>query len=164
MKNLTFFRYFSYAVLLLLLCILQSTPRLIPEILGSKPLLLMPLAFSISAFEGKVPSLIFGALCGVFTDLATGGYIGFFALILTAVCYLEAHLFEKYFVSRFTTVIVFAVVSITLIICVYFVFFTIFGGVSDWQIHFVNHYLSRIIYTIAITVPIYFVTRFLSVL
>ena len=48
MRNLGFFRYFSYSLLVILLYILQATPNLMPELFGSKPLLLLPLALAIA--------------------------------------------------------------------------------------------------------------------
>ena len=51
MRNLGFFRYFSYSLLVILLYILQATPNLMPELFGSKPLLLLPLALAIASAE-----------------------------------------------------------------------------------------------------------------
>ena len=63
--KLSFFRYLAYALEILIFCVLQDTPKLMPEIFGAKPLLLAALALSIAAFENKIPSLVFGALCGI---------------------------------------------------------------------------------------------------
>ena len=101
-----------------------------PEIFGAKPLLLAALALSIAAFENKIPSLVFGALCGIFADSLTGEAIGYFAILLTLICYFEAHIFEKYFVSKFLSVFVFAFLSTAVLICGYFLIFTVFSGVD----------------------------------
>lgn len=161
MKNLSFFRYFAYALLIVVFSVLQGTPNLLPEILGGKPLLLFSFAISIASVEEKIPSLILGAVCGVVIDILSGGTIGFFAIILTLLCYFESHIFSTYFVSGFLQVMVFALVSIPLVIGVYFLLFTVFAGIPDSGILFVNHYISRIVYTFVMTIPIYFVTRFI---
>lgn len=161
MKNLSFFRYFAYSLLIVVFSVLQGTPNLLPEILGGKPLLLFCFVISIASVEDKIPSLIFGAVCGVVVDISSGGTIGFFAIILTLMCYFESHIFSTYFISGFLQVMVFALASIPLVIGVYFLLFTVFAGIPDSGILFVNHYISRIVYTFVMTVPVYFVTRFI---
>ncbi len=159
MKKLVFFRYFAYSLLIILLYVLQGTPKLMPEIFGGKPLMLISLAVAIASVEDKTPSLIFGAICGVITDISSGGMIGFFAILLTLICYFESHIFSTYFVSRFISVMVYALVFIPLLIGVYFLMFTAFAGIPDSGVLFVNHYISRILYTVAMTIPIYFLTK-----
>lgn len=158
-KNLTFFKYFAYSLEIILLSVLQSTPNLLPEFFGSKPLLLVPLALVIASKEDKIPALIFGAVCGLVTDLATGGVIGFFAISLTLVCYFEAHIFSTYFASNLLTTLLVSVVAIPLMICLYFLIFKVIVGVPDSSILFVNHYISRIVYTFIMILPLYFLVR-----
>lgn len=159
MKKLLFFRYFAYSLLVILLCVLQGTPKLLPEIFGGKPLLLVSLAVAIASAEEKIPSLIFGAVCGIITDISAGGTIGFFAVTLTLICYFESHIFSTYFVSGFISVMVYALVCVPVIIGVYFLLFTVFAGIPDSGILFVNHYISRILYTVVSTIPIYFIIK-----
>lgn len=161
MKNLGFFKYFSYSLLVILLYVLQATPNLMPELFGSKPLLLLPLALAVASVENEVPSMIFGAVCGGLTDLAYGGGIGFFAIILTLLCFFEAFVFHTYFVPNIITATVYALGSTVLSTVLYFLIFKVFSGVEDWQILFVNHYISRIIYTFVMFIPICILVRFL---
>ncbi len=160
-KNLLFFRYFAYALEIILLYILQATPKLMPEILGSKPILLVAIALVIAAREDKIPSLIFGAVCGALADTVTGGGVGFFAITLTLICYFEAHIFSTYFVPAFLTVMVFSTVAIALLVSVYFLLFKLLAGVPDSSVLFVNHYISRIVYTLVTVIPLYFLNGFL---
>ena len=160
-KKLLFFRYFANLHEIILLYILQSTPKLMPEIFGSKPILLVAVALSIASREDKIPSLIFGAVCGALADTATGGGIGFFAITLTLICYFEAHLYSVYFVPTILTVMIISAVVIPLLISVYFLLFKLLAGVPDSGTLFVNHYISRIIYTLITVVPLYFLNGFL---
>ena len=89
----TFFRFFGYSLLLIILYVFQGSGFIIPEIFGGRPLMLISLALCIASFENTLPSVIFGALCGVL---------------------------------------------------------------------FVRHYISRILYTFAMTIPLYFLTAFLN--
>lgn len=161
-NKLTFFKYFAYSLEIILLSVLQSTPNFLPEFFGSKPLLLVPLALVIASKEDKIPALIFGAVCGLITDLATGGIIGFFAISLTLICYFESHIFSTYFTSNILTALIVSVIVIPLLICLYFLIFKVMVGVPDSSILFVNHYISRIIYTFVMVLPLYFLNDFIS--
>ncbi len=160
-KNLSFFRYFAYSLLIILLLVLQSTPKLFPEVFGSKPLFLVAFSICIASKEDKIPSLVFGAVCGMFTDIATGGSIGFFAILLTLICYAEAHIFSTYFKSSLIPVILVGIITVPILIFSYFMIFTAFAGISDCWTYFVNHYISRIIYTFLMIIPLYYAHGFL---
>ncbi len=81
----TFFRFFGYSLLLIILYVFQGSGFIIPEIFGGRPLMLISLALCIASFENTLPSVIFGALCGVLTDISFDGSIGYFAFALTIV-------------------------------------------------------------------------------
>ncbi len=157
----SFFKYLAYVLEIIILYVLQNTPQLMPEIFGGKPLMLLPLALTIAAVENTVPSIIFGAICGVFTDIGSGG-IGYFALLLTIVCFAEAELFRKFFVPSLRTTLIYSFTAVTVLVCLYFLLFKLFAGIEDAGTLFVHHYISRIIYTFLLTVPLYFLNRFLS--
>ena len=53
-KRYKFFRYLAYAIEILLVFIFQTTPQLLPEIGGSKPVLLIPVALTIAFFEEEI--------------------------------------------------------------------------------------------------------------
>jgi len=159
--NLSFFRYFASSLLIILLLVLQSTPKLFPEVFGSKPLLLVAFSLCIASKEDKIPSLVFGAVCGMFTDVATGGSVGFFAILLTLICYAEAHIFSTYFKSSLIPVILVGVITVPILIFLYFLIFMAFAGFLDCWTYFDNHYISRIIYTFLMIIPLYFVHGFL---
>ena len=160
-KSLIFFRYFAYSILIILLLVLQSTPNLFPEIFGSKPLFLVTFSLCVASKEDKISSLIFGAVCGVLTDIATGGSIGFFAILLTLICYAEAHIFSTYFKSSVVSVLIVGIITVPILIFLYFLIFIAFAGISDCWTYFVNHYISRIVYTFLMIIPLYFVQNFL---
>lgn len=156
----SFFKYLAYALEVAVLYVLQDTPNLIPQIFGGKPLLLVALALSIAAKENQIPSLIFGAVCGVLTDISGGG-IGYFGIVLTLACYFEAEIFKKYLVPSFWSAFLYALVSVIVIVGMYFVIFRLLAGIEGAGGLFVSHYLSRMGYTAVCTVPLYFLNRFL---
>lgn len=156
----SFFKYLAYSLEIVILYVLQDTPRLIPQIFGGKPLLLVVLAISIAAKENQIPSIVFGAVCGVLTDISGGG-IGYFGIMLTLVCFFEAELFKKYIVSSFWTVFLYAVSASTVLVGLYFVIFRLIAGVEGAGGLFVSHYLSRMAYTAVCVIPLYFLNGFL---
>lgn len=159
-KHLAFFRYLAYSVEIILLIVLQSTPKLMPELFGGKPLLLVPLAIVIASKENQIPSLIFGAVCGILTDAASGGFVGFFAITLTVLCYIESYMFSSYFNAGILTVSITAAITFPILICLYFLIFCVIAGIPDCMALFVHHYISRIIYTFVMTFPLYFINLF----
>ena len=159
-KHLTFFRYLAYSIEIILLTVLQSTPNLMPEFFGGKPLLLVPLALVLASREDCIPSIVLGAVCGVFTDIASGGFIGFFAVTLTHICYFESYIFSTYLVPGIVPTLIISVIFIPILLTLYFLTFTVWAGIPDWGILFVNHYISRIVYTFVMILPIYFINLF----
>ena len=152
----TFFRFFGYSLLLIILYVFQGSGFIIPEIFGGRPLILISLALCIASFE------IFGALCGVLTDISFDGSIGYFAFALTIVCYAENFVFSKYFVPSFVTVIVFSFAAVMTVMLIYYLLFVLIAGLDSGCVLFVRHYISRILYTFAVTIPLYFLTAFLN--
>ena len=81
-KKFTVVRYFAFGIEILILFILQSTPNLIPEVFGGRPLLLIPAAITIAYFEPEIPAMFFGIACGVLLDLGGGDNIGYYTIML----------------------------------------------------------------------------------
>lgn len=158
-KKFTVLRYFAYGIEILILYILQGTPHLIPEICGATPVLLICTALTIAAFEEEIPALFFGLACGVMCDIALSNTVGYFAIVLTALCYFEAFIFSDLIVKSFLNSMLYALCSCIVVISLYFVFFYIFKGYGNITYYFVNHYLSRIIYTFILTIPVYFLNK-----
>lgn len=156
----SFFRYLAYAIEVVVLYVLQDTPNLLPQIFGGKPLLLVVLALSIAARENQIPALIFGAVCGVLTDIGGGG-IGYFGIMLTLACYFEAEIFKKYLVPSFRMAFLYAFAAVVVLVGLYFVFFRLLAGVEGAGGLFVSHYLSRMGYTMVCFIPLYFLNGFL---
>lgn len=157
----TAFRYVAYGLELLLLFILQSTPRLIPEILGGKPLLLLPAVLTIAFLEDSIPAMFFGLAGGILLDLGYSDNIGFYAFLLTIICYAVSLVFRDYMVVSFLNATAFTAAITTVLVCVYFLFFFIFAGRENSLLYFAQHYISRIILTILCGMPLYLLNKFL---
>lgn len=161
-SNRAFFRYLAFGFEILLLWVLQSTPKLMPEVLGSKPFLLLAAALSFAACSKAVPAIVLGAVCGALSDISANGTVGYFSVAFTLVCYAAAMLLNTYLNRNALTSAVLALGSIVAVVGLYFLLFRLFAGVPDSGALFVRHYLSRIGYTALVFFPLYFLNRFIS--
>lgn len=152
--------FFSLEILLLWL--LQSTPRLLPELFGAKPVLLLAAALSFSVCTAPAPAAVWGAVCGVAADIASGGTVGYFAIVFTLVCFAQASVLGTYFNRNWFTAVVLSVGSVVAVLGVYWALTALFRGVPDGGVLFVRHYLPRMAYTAAAFVPLYLLNRFLT--
>ena len=152
-------RYLAYGLEIILLFVLQTTPHLLPEIFGGKPLLLIPAALTISFMEAEIPAMFFGLACGAALDLGCGSNIGYYTLMLTIVCFGVSLIFRDYMVISFRNAAVFVAVISVWLIGIYFLIFYLWAGKGEAGYYFLNHYLSRIIYTIITGIGLYFLNR-----
>ncbi len=156
-----FFRRLAFALEVILLWVLQSTPKLLPELYGAKPFLLLSAALAMSACEEVIPSMIWGAVCGALSDISSSGTVGFFSIAFALVCFAQASLLDTYLNRNILTSGVLSLGSVAAVIGLYFVFFRLFAGVPDCGTLFVRRYLLRMAYTFICYIPLYFLNRFL---
>lgn len=160
-KKYTVFRYIAYSIEIVLLFILQTTPFLLPEILGSKPILLIPVAFTIAFFEKEIPAMFFGMSCGIFIDLSCSNNIGFYAFSLTLVSFIISQIFRDYVMINFINSFSISSGITVVLICVYFILFYLCAGKPNAGFYFTHHYISKIVYTICMTPVLYVINKFL---
>lgn len=160
-RRYTAFRYVAYSLELLILFILQTTPRLLPEIFGSKPLLLIPAAITISLLESEIPAMFFGLAAGVMLDLGYSDNIGFFTIALTVSCFFIGLIFRDYLVISFFNALAFNAIFCSGLIILFFLFSYVFAVKGDVLFYFTHHYISRIIYTFLCGIVLYFLNKFL---
>ena len=75
-------RWALYSAALLLMFVFLRNP----VIKGWCPFAIIPLAIAVSMFEGDLAAGIFGAICGLMLDIASGTTAGFYALWLLCAC------------------------------------------------------------------------------
>ena len=155
------FRYIAYALEIILLFVLQTTPDLLPEICGGKPVLLIPAALSIAFFEQEIPSMFYGLACGIVIDLSSSDNIGFYAFTLTLICFVVSQIFRDYMVVNLLNSLAFSAGTAFVLIFLHFMFFYLMAGKSQPGYYFVHHYVSRIIYTTGVSPVLYGLNRFL---
>lgn len=155
-------RYTAYTLEILLVYIIQGTPGLMPDVFGGKPVLLVPVALTIAIFEHEIPAIVFAVICGLLTDSAYSGPVGYYAIMLAILCFIVSNLLENYIRTNLLTTMIIATVGIPFIIFMQFVFYYIFAGYTNTWEFFVRHYISRIIYTWVFMPVFYELNRFIA--
>lgn len=87
-------KYTIYVLIMLALCVLQTTPGFL-SVFGIRPNLVIPVAVAIAVCEGEFVGGLFGALAGVLCDYGAPSLFGFNAIILL-VCGVAAGLLAIY--------------------------------------------------------------------
>lgn len=156
-------RYIAYSLEFLLLYILQNTPWLMPEILGARPIFIIPAAISIAMYEPEVPSMFIGLISGLLIDFAGGGLLGFFALFLSVFCYFTAQLCETYIQTNFITGMIVCSAACVAILLLHWLFMYVLFGYPYAGYTLVRHYLTKILYTLIFVPFLFFINKKLAI-
>ncbi len=157
-----YYRYIIYAVEIFVLSIIEGTPFLLPEIYFAKPLLLVSAAVSAAAFESEWFSLYFAVACGIIIDINSGGIIGITSIILGFVCYYESYWSKKYIKSNIYFVLMYSGAATIAVISMKFFIFCFIPQYDGYGDLFASHYVTRMVYTWAVTPIIYLITILIS--
>lgn len=161
-RRFRIFRYIIYSTELLVLFVIQGIPNFIPELFGGKPSLILPVVLMIAMLEPKLTALWFGLVGGLLTDISNGGVIGFFAIIMTLCCYFISYLTSELIRTRLPVAMAISFVVIATALSLHFLFFYVMCGYGNNGYFFMSHYLSRIIYTVALTPIAYYINKTLA--
>ena len=123
---------------------------------------MIPIALTIAIFEGEVPAIIFGIICGLLADTGYNGPMGFYAIMLMILCYTVSVLMANYIHTNLLTIMIISTLSIPLIIAGQFLMFYIAAGYQNAGEYFTAHYISRIVYTWAFVPVVYGINRFIA--
>lgn len=162
MVKYKYFRYFAYTIELLVFFMVQETPGLIPALFGARPVLLIPVALSISMFESETAGMSFGLLAGLLIDFGTGGVLGYYGLLLSVVCYGIGLITANLIQTNFLTAMIIAIVITAALSLLHWVFFFVLFNYEHPVYALVAHFLPRFCYTAAIMPIIYYFTRALA--
>ncbi len=80
-------KYIIYAVLLLLLYVLQTTPGFM-SIFGIRPILIVPFVICIAMLESELVGVAYGCAAGLLWDTSLGKLFGFNGLMVLLACFL----------------------------------------------------------------------------
>ena len=157
----SFFRYLAYTIELILMFVLSTTPRLMPEIFGAKPVLLICVALTVAVYEREIPAMIFGMIAGILTDLGYSNSIGLFAVSLTIICFVVGYAANNLIVAKFLNFLLYSAVAVGILFMLYFLVRFVIPGVDDMWQYFTHHLISRMVQTFLFSIPFYFINRFI---
>ena len=152
-------RLIIYVVEIIIVFVIQQTPSFIPEIFGGRPMLLIPLIVSVVMFQNETISIFLGLFVGIMMDFGVGSIIGLYAIIMTFISYAISFFSGRLIKINILSGIIFSFLSITIIYMINILLTCILYGFDNFEYMFMNHYLSRMIYTFAFTPLFYFMNK-----
>lgn len=148
-------RLFIYIIEFFVLYSIQQIPGFIPELFGGKPVILIPLFFTISILEGNYFSVAWGLISGLVLDISLGSYIGVQIVTMGILGYVIGKIKERFFEANIFTFLVINLLFTPLIIILRFYISYILRGFNCVDIAFYKHIIPCIIYTFAISSIVY---------
>lgn len=143
-----------YALLLLLLYVLQTTPGFL-TFWGCKPLLILPLVVSIAMMEGELVGGLFGLAAGVLCDTSGITIFGINSLLYMLACIVIGLLVIYYMQpSRLNSLIFSGTVLVLRQLFEYF-FYYVMWGYEDSSIILLRHMLPVVLLTLLVTPLLY---------
>jgi rod shape-determining protein MreD len=143
-----------YTVLAVVFCALQTTVFEYLKIFGVRPNLLMALVVCVALTRGSVPAGALGLLCGVITDVMSGGTFGVNSLLMFYVGVGVGFFHAKFYRIRSIVVFVFSLTAFfTYAIIYYFLVFYIWGQGDMW-ITLIKKILPESIYTAVLSIGV----------
>ena len=160
-RMLAFNKYFIYALLLFVLYVLQTTPRLF-EIFGVKPMLVVPAAIAVAMHEGEFAGGIYAAIAGLLCDMGGFGLFGFNGIIFLVSGVMAGLLIIYLMQCNMANCVLFVFIAMLVRGSIYYAFaYGIWGHEYAWRIY-VFQILPTIVYTAISAIPIYYIFRAIS--
>jgi len=139
--------------------IIQTAPRLLPELFGGRVFLLIPVVVSICMFQSVFSGAAAGILAGAVWDISAGTPDGFLALLFGAAGFGIAFLSQKYIKNNIKTALLFSAAA-SLVFIASRIFFNLFYfNFTDTVYFFLSVYWPSFILTMAVSPFVYWFIR-----
>ncbi len=155
-------RKFIVFILILLCFILQSTVFRSLAFAGIVPNLMIILTSAFGFMRGENEGLIIGFLCGLLTDIFYGDILGFYALILMYVGYLNGKFNRIFYPEDIKLPIGLIVVSDLSYGMICYILLFLLKGKFHFLFYLKNIILPEVVYTIVVTCILYPVVLFIN--
>jgi len=158
------FRYFAYTLEIIVFFIIERTPRLIPEIFGEKPIIMVTILLMIALFEGEKAGLGFGLFIGLLIETNVNYNFGFFVILLGVLGYIVGLISKDVINVNFPTAIMVSSVSLLVFFIFSFFYYSSIESYHDAFYIFWRHYLLKIALS-NLTLPLtYYLNRPIAVI
>lgn len=152
----------AYGLLIVVMFLLQMTPRVLPEVWGARPWLMVPLTVFIAMFEGPLTGGVCGAVAGFLWDMFSQRLPGFSALFLLVIGVACGLLVQVLLRNNVLSAMMLSS-SVTVGYGLYQWFFcTVIWGKEDAWFVLWRLTLPDIVYTICISIILYYVLYFIA--
>ncbi|MFT8888716.1 MAG: rod shape-determining protein MreD [Ethanoligenens sp.] len=155
-------KWLAYAITLLVVAALQTTPHLFPTISNIRPVLLIPLVIVVAMREGAGPGGVFGVLAGLLWDISGGAPFGFHGFFLMAIGILAALLVSEIFHASLFSALLFGFGFEFLMELISWFFLDYMTGGQDFVYALISVILPTAIYSFAFVIPFYFWAKYLN--
>ena len=150
-------RKLSIAAIIIACFLLQSTIFKVLSFGSISPNLLVIVTASFGFMRGRKEGLWVGFFCGLLIDLFFGTYLGIYTLIYVYIGYVNG-MFRKFFYPE-DVKLPMLLISASDLVCnmIIYVQLFLFRGKFDLPYYFLHIMLPELIYTILVTLVLYFV-------
>lgn len=155
-------RKFTVFILILLCFILQSTVFRSLAFAGIVPNLMIILTSAFGFMRGENEGLIIGFFCGLLTDIFYGDILGFYALILMYIGYLNGKFNRIFYPEDIKLPIGLIIVSDLSYGMVCYILMFLLKGKFHFLFYLKNIILPEVVYTIVVTCILYPVVLFIN--
>ena len=159
MVNKKTIKYSIYALLILLLAVLQFTPHFLPKILGNSPIYLLPAVITIAMFEGESAGAGYAVFAGILWDVQTGFAFGANALFLLLIGVAVGLLIQLLFRNTVVTAIIFTAIACSIQSLFTWFFIDYLRGEQNFIFCFLYILLPTVLYTLLFSAPIYLLVK-----
>jgi rod shape-determining protein MreD len=162
MSKYRFIRWLAYAIEILVCFVLQETPRLIPQLFGARPVLVIPVVLAIAMFETEIPAMLFGLFGGLLVDFGMGTLLGSHAMLLAALCFIISLVAANLIRTNLLSAMLVVLISAAALTLLDWACFYVIPGYSDPLYSLTAHYLFIYLYTSAVMPITYYFNRALA--
>lgn len=151
-------KWVLYLLLLLVFYTLQTTPGLF-QIMGVKPVLIVPFALCVSMFEGELGGAVIGILTGLLWDVSSGRLLGYNGLMMMAFCIVVALLVMYLMRANWLNTVLLCGAVMLVQGLLDFVFYYVMWGYSGVSAILVQVILPTALYTVLISPLMFLLVR-----
>jgi hypothetical protein len=129
---------------------------------GRLPLLMIPFAVSVAAFETPVRSAVYACVCGLMLDNLTDSLFGFYGILLLWAGLFVSVLFTLLLRRHALNVFFLNAVCAAALLLLHYLFYMGIWGYDESGEIFLEWYVPLFFLTAVFVLPIYFLVRFLK--
>lgn len=155
-------RKFTVSILILICFILQSTVFRSLDFAGIVPNLLVILTSAFGFMRGENEGLVIGFVCGMLVDIFFGDILGFYALILMYIGFLNGKFNRIFYPEDIKLPLGLIVISDLSYGMVCYILMFLLKGKFNFPFYFKDVILPELVYTMVVTCILYPIVLFIN--